>query len=288
MVDDAALDRAARKAEALVKEMGAELPVDPIAIARDRSIIVEPKPSSAKGVSGMLVRKGSVFGIMYATHIRSEGFQRFSVAHELGHYFLEGHMDAVLPEGDGFHESQAGFVSKDWYEMEADSFAAGLLMPGHLFDAEIACLDDGLGAVEEMQAVCRTSLTATAIRYARRARTCMAVVMSRGRAIEYCVMSPELKDVPGLQWRKGERVPAGTVTQRFNQTSANVAAAERADGEGNLQDWFGGARAIPSREEVVGLGRYGKTLTVITTDLDTEDGDEDAELEESWTPQLRR
>jgi len=84
----------------------------------------------------MLLRHGDVFGILYATHIASEGFQRFSIAHELGHYFLEGHIDHILPK-DGVHESHAGFVSADPYELEADQFAGGLLMPSAPFSARL-------------------------------------------------------------------------------------------------------------------------------------------------------
>ena len=47
----------------------------------------------------MLIRYGQEFYIAYATHIQSEGFRRFSVAHELDHYFLPGHIDHVLPNG---------------------------------------------------------------------------------------------------------------------------------------------------------------------------------------------
>ena len=93
-----------------------------------RDIKVEGKPDTADGVSGMLLRHGNNFGIVYATHIPSEGFQRFSIGHELGHYFLDGHVDQILPK-DGVHVSRAGFVSADPYELEADQFAAGPLMP---------------------------------------------------------------------------------------------------------------------------------------------------------------
>jgi len=66
-----------------------------------------------------LICQGQNFGIAYATHIKSEGFQRFSIAHELGHYFLPGHIDAVLSDMD-MHESRAGFTTGNKYEMEAD------------------------------------------------------------------------------------------------------------------------------------------------------------------------
>jgi Zn-dependent peptidase ImmA (M78 family) len=111
---------AKRKAEAFLREEGIEsLPVDPFAIASSQDIIVKPKPDADAGISGMLLRHGDVFGILYATHIQSEGFQRFSIAHELGHYFLDGHIDYVLPKGSQVHTSHAGFVSGDQYEQEA-------------------------------------------------------------------------------------------------------------------------------------------------------------------------
>ncbi|MGB8741579.1 MAG: hypothetical protein WCD52_15455, partial [Xanthobacteraceae bacterium] len=40
-------------------------------------------------------RHGNAFGILYATHVPSEGFQRFSVGHELGHYFLGSSLNRV-------------------------------------------------------------------------------------------------------------------------------------------------------------------------------------------------
>jgi hypothetical protein len=120
-------------AEKVVGDHGiAALPVRPIALARQLGIEVMAKPARAAGVSGMLLRVGNSFGIAYATHIDNVGFQNFSVGHELGHYFLPGHIDAVLGDGD-VHESRAGFASGDRYEMEADHFAAALLMPRALF-----------------------------------------------------------------------------------------------------------------------------------------------------------
>ena len=108
------------------------LPVDPIALAAKVGIQVTAKPMSARGVSGMLIRSGDEFAIAYATHITSKGFQHFSVAHELGHYFLEGHPNAVF-DRRGIHQSRANFASDDPYEVEADFFASALLMPENLF-----------------------------------------------------------------------------------------------------------------------------------------------------------
>ena len=159
------LKLAKQRAEALlVEEKITDLPVDPFALAARHNIVVEAKPDIATGVSGILLRHGNSFGILYSSDIASEGFQRFSVSHELGHYFLDGHIDHILPK-DGVHASHAGFVSADPYEREADNFAVGLLMPTGSFTRLMRRANLGLADIEAAAESCRTSLTATAIRY---------------------------------------------------------------------------------------------------------------------------
>ena len=144
-------------AEKVVRERTlSALPIDPIALAGDLDIKVLPKPASAEGVSGMLLRYGESFGIAYATHIESIGFRNFSVAHELGHYYLPGHVDAVFSNSE-IHESHAGFASGNRYEIEADHFAATLLMPRALFKKAMSVAGDGLPAIEKLADQCRTS-----------------------------------------------------------------------------------------------------------------------------------
>jgi len=278
-------------AEQLIKGWGiTALPIDPFAIARDRDITVAAKPASHAGVSGMLIRVENEFAIAYATHIDNEGFQRFSVSHELGHYFLPGHVDAVIGD-NGIHESRAGFSSKDRYEMEADGFAAGLLMPRHLFFPALQRAGDGLAAIESLAGLCKTSLHATAIRYTQCTRDPMAIVVSTGNTIEHCFMSAALKNIDGIDWlRKRELLSRSTQTFAFNQDAENVRRAVRIEEASNLQEWFGGRRSIEVREDVIGLGKYGKTLTVLyDMDIpDPEDEQDEESLIESWTPRFRR
>lgn len=286
------LKLAKQKAEAFLRDEGiTELAVDPFAIAVSRDIEVRAKPSTAEGVSGMLLRHGDTFGIAYATHIPSEGFQRFSIAHELGHYFLEGHVDHILPK-DGIHESHAGFVSADPYEMEADHFAAGLLMPSGLFKKEIGRRKPGLAAIEHLAGRCKTSLTATANRFAELSDDAVAVIISTGQVIDYCILSDRMKSLHDLTWlRKGSPVPKGTETARLNSNPQRVAVGDRAEADIDVMDWLGGRQSAMVTEEVAGLGRYGKTLTVISSeDIGREDeqDEDDENIVESWTPRFRR
>lgn len=265
------------------------LPIDPMAFAKGLDIEVVAKPARP-GSSGMLIRSGNEFAIAYATHIDNEPFQRFSVAHELGHFFLPGHVDAVVGDG-GIHESRAQFTSRDKYEIEADRFAASFLMPRHLFFHALERAGEGLAAIDSLAALCRTSLHATAIRYTQCTRDPMAIVVSVGMRIDHCFMSTALRDAGGLDWlKKHEAIPKTVPTFAFNQVQENIVQARRIAATANLQDWFGGARRIEISEDVVGLGSYRKTLTVLYgIDLpEPEDEESEASLIESWTPRFRR
>lgn len=283
---------ARRTAEAFLKKEGiTTLPVDPFAIAESRDILVKSKPDTEEGVSGMLLRHGNSFGILYATHIPSKGFRRFSISHELGHYFLEGHLDQVLK--DGVHFSHAGFVTADPYELEADHFAAGLLMPETPFRKAMDKHVPGLAAIKSLADECITSRAATAIRFAELTRNAVAVIVSTGDTIDYCFMSDAMKTLPKLTWlRKGTKLPSGMATTELAADPARVQAGDRLTDKVDVRDWLGGVTNATVSEESIGLGSYGKILTVLTSstigqaDERTEEG-EDEELRESWTPRFR-
>jgi hypothetical protein len=277
-------------AESLIKGLQiAELPIDPKVIARGRGIEVVAKPMENSGCSGMLVRYGNEFAIAYATHLENEGFENFSVAHELGHYYLPGHMDAVIGN-EGTHVSRAGFTSTDRYEREADQFAAAFLMPRHLFFPQLIRAGSGLNAIIALAELCKTSLHSTAIRYTECTRDPVAIIISENNIIDHCFMSPAIKNLAGLDWvKRGQHVSNRTTTFSFNRRKENIVKASRMDGTSNLQHWFGGTWDVDVQENVKGLGGYGKTLTVLhDIELpDPEDAAFESELIESWTPRFK-
>jgi hypothetical protein len=287
------LKMARQTAEAFLKEEGiATLPVDPFAIAASRDIDVKGKPEKTEGVSGMLLRHGNNFGIVYATHIPSLGFQRFSISHELGHYFLPGHIDQILKTG--VHVSRAGFVTADPYELEADHFAAGLLMPETPFRRAMNQHDSSLDAIEAVANQCITSMTATAVRFAELTDSAVAVIVSTSGIIDYCFISEAMKSLPKLDWiKKGTPLPSGTATARLAGQPARVLGGERIVETVDVRDWLGGMTRAEVSEESIGLGNYGKVLTVLVSSSigqegDPDDDDDDEEVIERWTPRFRR
>ena len=277
------------EAERLLQELDIDtLPIDPFVIAGRLDIELRALPSNAGGASGMLLHVSGQFGICYPTHVNSDGFKNFSVSHEIGHYRLPGHLDAVLDE-QGRHSSRAGFRSASRFELEADHFAAALLMPAKLFTPAAQRAGGGLKAVRNLAGDCGTSIEATGIRYAQTSREPVAVIRSEGQTIDYAFMSEPLKEFPGLDWiRKGTPLPTDSVTAGFNADNSNIERRARAEGTSALQDWFSGPHRQEIVEEVIGLGRYGKTLTILTGMEPPDELEDEDDLEEAWTPRFRR
>ncbi|SKB28009.1 ImmA/IrrE family metallo-endopeptidase [Sphingopyxis flava] len=279
--------------EQKARELGYDsFPIDPFEIARGEGIELSPKKPDQIGVSGGIVFFGDDVGIFYSTDIKSLGFQRFTVAHELGHYFLKGHPEAILKIGAA-HVSRAGFTEGGQaIEIEADHFASGLLLPTTLVRRHLADEPIGLEGIEALADVSHCSLTASAIRTAECSPYPVAIVVSRGDEVRYAFMSDGFKQLGALTYlRKGDALP-DTLTRRFNASATNVASGMRACEETNLNCWFNGDRRIALDEQVVGLGSYGFTLTVLSSDNLPDDPDEvedeEAQLIESYTPKFAR
>lgn len=275
---DLAEREAAREADRVLVELGMDsLPVNPLAIAEARGIDVSSAPLDC---SGCLVKSGDTFGILYSNTLRNEGFERFTVAHELGHFHLPGHPQKLFGDGSSLHQSRSGFVSRDPVEREADLFAASLLMPERLFIRALrAEREPGIRAIKNLASLCNASLTATALRFAKFSDDPVAVIMTEGNTVRWCEMSPALHDLRGLTWlRKGAILPKGTVSASFNLEPANIAQCREAEGTADLSLWFDGAPDVEMMEDAFGLGSYGKTLTVLfTTESIDDEADEHAD-----------
>jgi Zn-dependent peptidase ImmA (M78 family) len=241
-----------------------KLPIDPKLVAEKANILVIPKNDCGEGVSGMLLRKGEEYCIAYATYLGNRGFENFSIAHELGHYYLDGHFDYVFRNGDT-HTSTAGFTSSDQYEHEADTFAASLLMPENLFKDRLLEFEKGLDCIEGMAKLCNTSLTATAIRYAELTEDTVIVIVSTNGIIDYCCISNPVFNLKEIEIpKKGVKIPKGTATEQLSCNPSLLLKSEPLYCETDFRDWLECRKSKLAGEEAKGLGKYGKVLTVIS------------------------
>ena len=253
------------KAQELIQRFGINtLPVDPFSIAKQLNLSVRPKPCKQEGgISGALLRTGNDFGILYATHIPNVGYQKFTVAHEIGHFVLDGHMEHVqLSDGDVHASTPGAYNAPYHYEREADSFAACLLMPDPLFTQALRANDEGLESIKKLADTCKTSLTATAIRYIEETASLSALVVSEKDTILYARFSKAMARLkPMKRPAKNMPLPAVSLTSELNHSGGSLVARA---GASNMLDWFHRDCALEGTEEVIRLGNYEKTLTLLT------------------------
>ncbi|WEX74674.1 ImmA/IrrE family metallo-endopeptidase [Sinorhizobium numidicum] len=284
------LKMATQHGEKIAEEFGfTQFPIDPRVITEARDIILQAKPADVQGVSGAIIFAGDSATIIYSTEYNNVGFENFSIAHELGHWFLPGHPEEIVNAG-GTHLSRGNFTQKTSIELEADHFASGLLLPSTLTRELLSRSQIGLDGILKLAEAARSSVSAAAIRAAECSSYPMAIIVSRGDEIVYAFTSEPFKGLGRLAFlRKGTPLPIGA-TRQFNTEPTRVLRAERLVDQTDLATWFDGPGKISLDEEIIGLGKYGYTLTVLSSEalpehpLDEED--EEAKLEESWTPRF--
>ncbi|MDX5321365.1 MAG: ImmA/IrrE family metallo-endopeptidase [Bacteroidota bacterium] len=146
------------------------------------------------------------------THAYTER-ARFTFAHELGHYFIDHHRNALKSGLSPSHSSFTGFVSKNYAEREADYFASCLLLPETRFKTDILRRKFKFEILQELSKKYQTSFTATALRFATIGNHPIMVVLCYKGAIKWYWYSD---DFPYKSLRHGKsKVPEDTVAGEY-------------------------------------------------------------------------
>lgn len=271
--------------EKLIERDAMRLPVDPIKVAKDIGIVVQSFEPEKPEISGFLMQSGNAFGIGYSKTIKSKGFQKFTVAHELGHYFIEGHPMALLKEG--LHYSRSGFISKDPFEQEADIFGSEFLMPWKLIEKIVTQSNRGFTAIKSLADSCESSLVASAIRYAEVTRESVAIIVSHQGSIEFMTASSSFRQISGVDWlKRNDNLPLNVPSRQLCTDLQWLEAGSASEESSNLLNWFPSAPSAQVEEHIIGLGSYQRLLTVLVTDIDPDDDltaeSEDTNYIERW------
>lgn len=181
---------------------------------------------------------------------------RFSVGHELGHYYISAHRERLL-KGE-FHSSESGFVCEKEFEMQADSFASGILLPERTLSNFLSTKRRDFMTLKEVLQLaeqCKASRECAAIRYAKFTEEKCIVVVSRAGSVLYSVSSDDAGRI-ALRLKRGSLVPASSAAQRATTTSI-------AEGEVTGSDWFPWTQVRALSEESIALGYGGLILTLL-------------------------
>lgn len=249
-------------------------PVDPLMIAR-RKRITYSFGDYGDAFDGMLEYRRGRFHI-YASTPRlgppDSPRARFTVAHELGHYFIDEHRHALAAGRVAPHPSLCDFESGILAEEEADHFASHLLMPEKRFRRTAASQPRGLSGVLALAEAYQTPITSTAFRFAGTDLFPCVVIKWMCRRHEWRWFSSSMFTMPLREVLKApSRLP--------DDSSTRLALTQAVPEEGSFfiggtlaSVWFprvrrGSPLDVVLLEEAMPLGRHG-ALTMLYPSLD--------------------
>jgi Zn-dependent peptidase ImmA (M78 family) len=147
--------KAKKAAQSLIRIHQLSAPVDVCILAEKEGISLRRDPLE-DSVSGMLVVKDnqSVIVVNSTHHLNR---QRFTIAHELGHYFLHRNLANVFfDESLLFFRDEKSAQGTKYQEIEANVFAAELLMPEQTLRERIS--EEPLDALDDVEQSALTQL----------------------------------------------------------------------------------------------------------------------------------
>lgn len=242
---------------------GNQFPVDPVAILRAQTGISFRRGHFGDAFDGLLEWRDEHFWI-YSNLSRigqpESSRERFTIAHELGHYFIDEHRNALIG-GVGRHPSFSEFQSDELAEREADLFASRLLMPTQAFASAKPKKPQGIPDILALRKQFKTSIISTAIRYVSLANFFCAVIKWDDDRFEWSWTSEETYEK--RYWRtirSADFLPRDSATRMVMRGESDPSGIVERGAVASM--WFdyvseGGCRDEILMEQAISLGRYG-------------------------------
>lgn len=273
-------ERAAARAAEVLKELKCrDAPIDPLAVAKSESPLLKVRGGNFRNqFDGQLEyhkrqnRFLLLFNDKYDRYARLGTHHprtRFTISHELGHYFLQPHHTYLL-QGGKSHGSKGEYSSPIMMEREADAFAAALLMPESIMGEWVNEGDLTLENIEEWARVFDTSLTSTAKRAIDLSHFPSAVVPIKGGVTRMYHMSDAMIDGGCYPRPSGSTLPptAQKVWEAFQSGTAQKSSAQSHVGQ-----WFQTFRSedqksLPVFEHYLPISVMETVLVILTVPED--------------------
>lgn len=219
---------------------------------------------------GQLVHRKNKFHIVLNDDLLSNsesGRVRFTIAHELGHYFIDHHRRKLsrgisLSHGEGLSEQDCRQI-----EIEANHFAAHLLMPGKRFRQVNKKLEPGLAAIYHLKNHFDTSIECTTKHYINLdAAPSIMIRWRRDLTFHYAPISNSFSKLTGIKRYHPIRFDSEYIKEQVSTlTSSRSDYVETAT---PLSRWIssiprGSKNDLIGLEQSVQLGNYGG-ITLLT------------------------
>ncbi len=227
--------------------------------------IQEVKDMKTDKYEGMLVAlpDKSVGYINVNRSIREQTRRRFTIAHELGHFLITTHVNNY--ECNSYDTNNYSDLTKP-QEIEANRFAAELLMPEYYFAKEIQKKDPSYDLFQSLTDIFGSSLTSTLIRFKDFTDESISIVKSENAIIKWVLKSEEFKyyiesdvelspDSYAIEYFRGNELP-----QEFDEVEKEA--------------WFDTSEIkhhLIIKELSIALPYYNQVLSVIWIEEDEEE-----------------
>lgn len=208
--------------------------------------------------------KSGKWAILYNPNIVSAGRINFTLAHELGHYFVHRQLS---PGGFECGEKQVLGLDRDAerrrIEQEADAFASYLLMPMNDYRDQVGRDDMTLELLRQCADRYGVSMTAAAIKWLDFTPKCVALVVATNGFVLWCWRSTSAKKRQ-IYYPSGMELPVGSLA-----TQPGLILPDRHRGAMLDRGVWGGAADV--REMAIFADRYEMTISLLVFD-DVESG----------------
>lgn len=195
---------------------------------------------------------------------------RFTIGHELGHYYLDDHRQYLL-QGGKSHLCFTEFQSDPYVEQQADCFSAGLLMPSFLLAPHVNKKPEPTyGIIKDTAREFEVSITSMMVRWTLLSDfPCATISVSSASQINWGWVSEGFKRVKGYCVRRNEKVLSGDA-QKFLSINPNFLNYREGQGLGMAHQWIDFDHSNISVQEFYVVIPYTHQMLVFITTTEDE------------------
>lgn len=216
--------RATLAAQKLLEECGLCEPLELSleVIVRSKNVILQEE--EIDGADGRILMNDDLAVITIDSNIKFESKRRFVIAHELGHFLLHrGHNKLFKDDNESlnyWYQNNSNSV-----EVEANEFAAELLMPAKLFYNKCKGKQFGPEIIDNLAERFQVSKTASILRFVQKGNYPVCVIYCTDNKMKWWKKSEDFRYY--LQFNYNSPPPSGSVVEELFTQNTHYFEDER-------------------------------------------------------------
>jgi len=248
----------------LSQEYHSDYCTDLIAICRNEGIEIHCDDYGTS-FDGCLVFDAPKFHIhlnISKGNLLSSNRGRYTLAHELGHYFIDSHRVSLRQGLIKPHPSKMTLFHTDKMEIEANYFASNLLMPKNVLRKFSGGRKFSFNIIKEISTAFNVSITSAVIQFSAIGTHEIFATFSEQKNVKWFVRSSDFPNLP-LRFKVGGILPETTVVgEFFNKPDCKYTSVEKVF----IEDWFYKNKYSPSYqlyEQCFYCDVYGYVISLV-------------------------